>query len=354
MTFLSNLFGQSNLIYIHTDKQQYYAGETVSGQVILSVVQPQHVDGIFLKLRGCEETEFDVVRHRQVPDPTKENPNRTCTESYTVRVSDRHTFFKRRYCIYSQKCTLAGGNFVFPFQFQLESRLPGTFEIYNSKRYSRYLAASVAYQVEAEVAIPGMLRPNLYHTQDILINEPLRAALMASETYQEQKVTFMCCIPRGTITLSANIDKNAYGPGEVAQLRLIVDNSQSTVNLEGCSLKLQRMLRVHARGESYTDSGTVVKATSPGVKAGERAERFIQLVLPQDSEPSTTSSLVECSYVLSADLKVPWSPDVVCKQNIQIFAPQRPTYISTLQYPTNWAPNMMPMSDLSTMQYTSY
>ncbi|PJF17204.1 hypothetical protein PSACC_03008 [Paramicrosporidium saccamoebae] len=352
MTFLGRLFGQSNIIHIHTDKQQYYAGDLVTGQVTLSVVQPLHVDGVYLKINGNELTEFDVTRSRTVKDP--HDPQKNIVETYTERVNGHHTFFRRRYCIYATKSTLSSGNFVFPFQFQLDQKLPGTFEIYNKRQYSRSLQASLRYHVEAEVAVPGMLKPNLYHSQDILINEPLRNMLMSSDTLKEAKVTFLCCIPKGTVTMSANIDKNAYSPGETVQLHLIVDNSESQVDLEAFTLKLRKDLSVHAGSDTFYGNGTVIKASSPGVRAGDRADRYIQLSLPHDTEPSTRSKLIECEYELNVVLKVPWSPDVVTKQAVQIVAAQRQDYVSKLQYPSGWEPSVMPMSDLQSMSYISY
>lgn len=345
--FLSSLFGQSNVIYTHTEKQQYYAGELVVGQVILSVVEPIHVNGVYLKVRGDQEAGFDVTRETKVQDPA--NEKHQITKFYQERVSESRKFFQRRYCIYAQKCTLSGGNFVFPFQFQLEAKLPGTFEIYNSSQYSRHLSAKVSYQVEAEVAVPGMLR----HSQDILIHEPLRATLASTETFKETNVTFCCCIPKGRVSMSANIDQNAYRPGATVKLRLIVDNSQSRVDLEALSLKLVRTLQISARGETLYESRTVAKVKSPGVSAGDRAERYIQLDLPTDSEPSTKAPLISCSYVLSVELKVPWSPDVVIRQPVQIFAPQRATYVAQLHYPPDWQPSVFPVSDLEKMQYTA-
>lgn len=366
MTFLSRLFGQNNLIYIHTDRQQYYAGEQVSGTVILSVIQPLHVDGIYLKIYGYEETEFDVSCQSQKTD----NQGKVKLEQWTERVRGSNTFFRKRYCIYSQKCTLASGNFVFPFQFLLDAKLPGTFEIYGQQKFSqRSTKASITYRVETEVAVPGLLKPNLYHSQDILICEPLRTALMSSDTYKECSVTFLCCIPKGTISMSANIDKNAYEPGDTVRLRLILDNSSSQVDLEYLSLKLvseinliateviDRPIGLDSRRichEVSSSRGTIAKARSAGVKAGERVDRYIQLTLPTDCEPSTKSSLISCKYLLSVELKVPWSPDVVITQPVQIYASQRQTYQAHLQYPPDWAPSVFPIIDLQTMQYVTY
>lgn len=350
MSFFGRLFGQTNIIYIHTDKQQYYAGEVVTGRIMLSVVNPLHVDGIYLKLEGHEHVEFDAARTRTIQEANGQQR----TEHYTVRVSDTQRFFRRRYCIYQQKCTLAGGNFVFPFTFPLDSRLPGTFEISKGRAFSQYFGGDISYRVEAEVAIPGMLKPNLYHCQDILICEPLRTQMMTTNSYKESKVTFLCCIPKGQVAMSATIDRNAYGPGDVVQLHLTVDNSASTVNLEALSLKLVRTIKGYAGMDSYRDCETVAKTRTPGLKAGDRADRQIQMVLPHDAEPSTDGRLVKCAYELSVVLKVPWSPDVVITQPVQIYAPQRTTYVANLQYPANWNPNVFPTADLQNMQFVTY
>lgn len=354
MGIFSNLFGNSNLIYIHTDKQKYYAGEVVTGQVILCVIQPLQMNGVFIKLSGLEQTKIEVQRSKHVPDPKPENPQNTRIVFWNEEVNDANTFFRRKYCIFAQSCVLNPGNFVFPFQFPLEAKLPGTFKLQTTHSSVQGVDASVLYQVEAEVAVPGMFNPNLRHSQQILIHEPLRAALMASDTYKETKVTWMCCVPKGTVSLSASLEKNAYCPGEVVRLRLIVDNSKSTVDLPACSLKLTGAITVRARGETKRMGGTIVKATSPGLPAGERAERMIEMILPHSIEPSTSSKLVHCAYTVDAVLKVPWSPDVLCKTCVQIVIPQTADYVAQLQYPPGWNPTVYSPVDLQKMQYTTY
>lgn len=354
MGFFSNLLGKSNLIFIHTDKQQYYAGEVVTGQVILSAVAPLRVDGVFLKLSGRESTEMDIPRTRTVYYTTSSGATSSRTEKYVVRVSDSNTFLRRKYCLYAQKCTMAGGNFVFPFQFQLDSKLPGTYYMTKGSSWDGYVKASVSFQVEAEVAVPGILTPNLCHSQAILICEPLRDTLASSEVYQEQKVTFLCCVPKGVVSLSANIDKNAYCPGETVILRLVVDNSQSQVDLGACSLKLSESTTIRAGMDSKSLNRTIIKTKSLGVTKGERAERFIELQLPPQLEPSTSAHLVDCTYALDVVLKVPWSPDVVCRREVQIVAPQSPTYVTALEFPPNWNPTVYNTVDLNSVQYVSY
>jgi hypothetical protein len=345
-------FGASNQIFIHTEKQQYYAGEVVRGTVSLAVAGSLNVDSIVLKLSGYEQAEFDYTVSREVRDHSNPNNKTTKTVYETKRASQRNTFFKRRYVLFTMRSTLVGGNFSFPFQFTLDANLPGTF--YTGSRHSMTYAASVHFEVGAEVVVPGIFESNIRHSQDILICQPLSRALMQADCYKESKVTFLCCIPKGNVSLAATIDKNAYGPGDVVQVGLIVDNSGSQVDLENFSLRLDRTLELSAHGKSFYDSTTIVKSKCAGVQAGQRAERQMGIQLPMDTEPSTRANLVRCSYNVVVELHVPWSPNVRVSTPVQVFAPVRSTYSVHVQMPPGWAPTVMPMVDLQNLQYQTY
>jgi hypothetical protein len=156
------------------------------------------------------------------------------------------------------------------------------------------------------------------------------------------------------VSLSAAIDKNAYVPGEPVMLSLIVDNSQSQVDLETFSFKLERTLDLHAEGRYHQKSMTIVKNKVEGVLKGERAERLMAVDLPYNTEPSTDGHLVKCSYRLIVELHVPWSPNVKTKTPVQIFAAPLATYSAVLDLPQGWAPQVMPMVDLTNLQYQAY
>lgn len=342
----------SNQIFIHTDKQQYYSGETVTGQVMLAVPSSLSLDSLNVKITGFEQAEFNYTVTKTVPAPTRENPSATRMVTEVRRASQTNSFFKRKYVLYAAKSTLFGGNFCFPFQFRLDQNLPGTFSL--SSRSSSDASAKVYYEVRAEVAVPGFFEPNLKHYQEILVCQPLQQQLMSSDTYKETNVTFLCCIPKGTVSLAATIDKNAYVPGEQVMLSLIVDNSQSKVNLEDFSFKLVRSIVLSAQGQTHYESATVVKTKCGGVAKGERAERRMAVQLPPRTEPSTNSKLVKCSYSLSVELHVPWSPNVKVSQPVQVYAAPLPTYSAVLALPPDWNAQTMPMVDFSNLQYQAY
>ena len=287
-----------------------------------------------------QECHFEYTETYKEGDQTK-------TRTRTARASE--TFVKRSYQIYSYKCTLANGSFCFPFSFAIDSNLPGTFECSGHSH-----GASVYYELEAEVAVPGMLTPNLRHNQELIINQPLGQQMAATETFKQAKVTFLCCIPKGEVSMAANIDRNAYAPGDQVNLRLQVDNSHSQVNLEAASLKLQRTLTLRAEGRSFSTTETVCKAKSMAITAGEKADRFIQIAIPGKAEPSTDGSLVRHSYELEVCLSVPWSPNVRINQPVQIYQPARPTFVAVPVMPPNWQPQTMPMVQLDKMAYQTF
>lgn len=351
MIFFQSL-GHSNQIFIHTEKQQYYAGELVRGQVMLAVASAINVDSINIKLSGYEQAEFDYQVSRNVPAPTKENPHATRLVTETRHARQSNTFFKRKYVLYAVRSTLVGGNFCFPFEFTLDQGLPGTFSLSNSRSSGTH--ATVHYEVRAEVQVPGLFESDLKHYQELLICQPLKQQLMSSDTYKEARVTFLCCIPKGTVSLAATIDKNAYAPGEPVMLTLIVDNSQSQVHLESFSFRLERNITLRADSQTHYDNAVIVKTKCPGVPRGERAERRMAVQLPVRTEPSTDAQLVKCNYRLIVELAVPWSPNVKVSQAVQVYAAPLPTYSAALTLPAGWAPQVMPSVNLSAMQYQTY
>lgn len=343
-----------NLIYISTEKQQYYPGDIVKGSISLAVLESIHIDAIFVKIKGFEETLFDEKILRTVKTESGNTNDKiesvTRTENVTIKRHEINVFIKRKYCVYNSKCTLPIGNFLFPFEFQLEHGLPGTFSFKNYQAQG-----SVRFKIKAEVAIPGLFKPNLKHDQNILISQPLDSIPMSFNSYKESNVTFLCCIPKGKISVAANIDRNAYGPGELVNVRLIVDNSTSKINLQGCDISLVQNIQLSAQGKSYTISQTLAKSTSPSIIRGDRADRIIQMMIPKSAEPSTRGNLINCSYIVHVDMIVPWSQDVSLTQPVQIFEPVHQIYTLPPALPASWSsPTVMPIVDLDKLQYQNY
>jgi len=336
---LFQFFGSRNLIIIHTEKPSYYAGERVTGTVSLSVVEPLFMDAVFLKVNGYEMTDVPYQHPVQEYDPTtKQNVTRYVER----RASETNKFYSRSFCLYSCKSLLGTGNFVFPFEFVLDGSLPGTFYLKDGKA-----KGEVVYKVAAEVVATGLFTNNLRHEQEIVIKEPLKQPLTGSETFKETDVTFLCCINKGRVAMSANVDKNAAAPGEAINLHIVVDNTRSQVDLKEVRFHVKRELRFSANGQKWSDYSTIITSTSPQVLQGTNADRWIAVRIPNGTMPSTTSSLITCSYYLTVELAVPWSPNVRINLPLQVFAPTPAEYVAVVQYPPSWQATTMATASLT-------
>ena len=317
-------------IFIHTTKPEYYPGELVQGTVHLNVTTPADIDSIKILIDGSEETYFTVTKTY-----TTTINGKTTTRLREKPFEERRIFFVNVVDLFAAKSTLQPGVFVFPFQFMLNHNLPGSCSVESGS--SR---GSVRYNLFVQVVVPGFFKANLEHLQELRVIEPLKQILSATQTYKEENVTFLCCIPKGRVTLSANIDKNVYYPNETVELKLQVNNSESKVNLKACSLELIQTVVLRAKGEKKTFDVKIVKTKSPPVAAGEMCDRTIQMLLPPGLEASTTGSIMKCTYELNVRLSVPWSPDVTITQPVQILAAPMTNYALTIPYIPNQV--MMP------------
>ena len=312
-------------IFIHTSKPDYYPGELVQGTIHLNVTTPTHIDSVRLLVEGSEKTHFTKTKQYNTTVDGK-----TTTHSVKHNYDEHRVFFTRVVNLLSTKSTLQAGVFVFPFQFVLDHHLPGSCSIgFGSS------TGDVTYKLFVQAIVPGFFKANLEHTQELRVVQPLRQLAVATQTFKEENVTFLCCIPKGRVTVSANLAKNVYYPNETVEVKLQVNNSESKVNLKACSLELIQTVTLYAKGEEEALSKNIAKTKSPQIAAGEVCDRTIQMLLPSIIEASTDSMIVKCSYELVVRLSVPWSPDVVITQPVQILAAPLSNYVPTIPYIPN-------------------
>ena len=324
MGILEDIFSTGKThIYLHTSKPEYHPGDVVQGTVHLNVITPTEINEIKFRAEGCEKVHFTIGDSKH---------------------SARGVFFTRRGTLFEATSTLQPGVYAFPFQFTLsENYLPGSL----SKNYwRRSFDVSIRYRLFVEVTMPGTFKLGLDHTQDLRVVAPSKQVPTAVQAYKEENVTLLRCIPKGSVSISANFNKNMYHPGDIVEAKVQVNNSASPVNLQACSLELIQVMGLYAK-ECIEHRIKVIKEQSPPIAAGEVCDRTFQMALPLDIEASTDAMVVECAYELAIRLSVPWSADVVLTQPIQIVTTPMKGHVSV-------APNistqvMMPEVSLPSM-----
>ncbi|XP_042908083.1 arrestin domain-containing protein 2 [Parasteatoda tepidariorum] len=197
---------------IRLEKEMYYAGEVLSGHVILDTVENFKLKAIRVLLRGKAHAEWKVV---------VSGDRRT--------VKDDHAFIDDRAVIWGKEKLegnmpiLPRGRHSFPFRFQLpESALPCSFE-------SR--SCTVRYYVKVTVDIPyasppqGMKYFTVIGPHIDCMDEQYLKPLMAAD----QRATCCLCCRRGVVSVRANLERSAYCCGESIRLKADIDNQSEEV-----------------------------------------------------------------------------------------------------------------------------
>lgn len=131
-----------------------------------------------------------------------------------------------------------GGNFEFPFQFQLPDQLPSSFEHASGGSWCkiRYkVKLDIKHAKDKEILVRVIAQPPSSQPVPNLV-EPVST-----------NITLCCCIPKGEIIVAANVDDTRVGQGEEMKVDLGVKNN-STAALEFVSATIKQNI-------SWTSSG---------------------------------------------------------------------------------------------------
>lgn len=90
------------------------------------------------------------------------------------------------------------------------------------------------------------------------------------------------------------------------------------MKLEGISLKLVQRIELNARGHTKTLDNIVCKSQSGPVLPGAKEDRTLCMPLPNGMEQTSKGRMARCTYSMNVALKVPWSPDIILLQDVQV------------------------------------
>ncbi|RWS09522.1 vitellogenin-3-like protein [Dinothrombium tinctorium] len=201
---------------IRLAKEMYYAGETLSGHVVLNTIENFKLKAIKVQLRGKAHAEWKVVVNGE---------RRT--------VKDDHVFIDERISIWGKEKAegtvpiLTRGQHAFSFKFQLpESSLPCSFEA---------KPCTIRYYVKVTIDIPyasppqGMKYFTIIGPHIDCMDEQYLKPLVGQDS---RAVCCLCC-RRGVVQLKSSLERSAYCCGESIRLKADIDNqSEENVRLK--------------------------------------------------------------------------------------------------------------------------
>ncbi|KAL3665586.1 hypothetical protein V7S43_009620 [Phytophthora oleae] len=319
---LAKAFGldKKGKIGLTVSKPAYIAGELVVGTIYVDIHEPIECDALVLKASGAEKVEFTHVRHEFKDGEFTQHRD---------RIHRDKTFFKQRIVIFFlQGQRYAPGRYMYPFEFQLPTELPGAFKISGySDGDIEDLTAKIKYKFKATLDVGGFFASDLKADCDLVVHERNFKALVASEDSITQDVKFLCCFSRGYCDLAVAMDKSVYFAGETAHIQCNINN-RSSVEISAMRCKLYQDVSVKISGHSRTFTKLMCENAFPGVAAGSTLAQPQSLTLVPNHtghlQPSTKGELIACVYRIDVECDIPWCPDVCLHLPVSIIAAELP------------------------------
>ena len=257
--------------------------------------------------------------------------------------------FRRRADLVNFKATMNPGIYVYPFRFQLDDNIPGSFVCSQTD-----FNGVIVYKLKAEVMRPGMFQTNIKNTQIVQVNTHLKHQISKVQMSKDANVTRLCCIDMGEVSLSAILDKNAYSPGETANLIISIDNTASDVTLKHVSFKLSNQVTMRANLYVKSFKESACKNQAPSIPKGDTAHISFALSIPPNLNPTTQGVLISSYYEMEIVLSVPCSKDVVIALPVTLFAPPPVDYIDQIQYPSERPPQYQQPIEINPNMFKIY
>lgn len=319
-------------IKINFQKDHFEPGDLLQGDLLLSLTDRHHFDisGIYLQVQGFERVRF----RRRTVDNTKgttsagavdtdpfvdwesENNKTVNTGIPTILpISQPHfsqiVLVNLTHPITRHRAKLQRGLHSFPFAVTLPTKLPSSVNFTSGSKYSASIEYTATVQVfskaEGSLSLTVPLRIlKVNHRNNQSINSPI--------PFIEQSLTLshaLCfCFPSKEFDFFANWSRNAFEPGQDAQLdlRLSQPSGSGKCKLRALSVKLVRELILSVEGQTFRTVDPISKSKFR-VDDGPITDlnTSTTLKIPESlKEQTCISSTISCKYffVFEIDFKL--------------------------------------------------
>jgi len=275
----------NSVITIQLDSRFVSVGNPLSGNVHCELSSPLDAGVLDLELTGTEMCEWrDIL-------PTKEPIRQKGTRRVAQHVVSLCTLDGEEY---------SPGSYSFPFEFPVPETFPASFFI----KQPPCTEAEVWYSVVAYLKCDDWV---VKSEPEYLTVGSRPAVIKSLEESVSASMLTWCFFSQGEAHLTVHIDKNAYKPGEIMQISLEIDNSESKLDITSVSATLSRRIRLRSNtGRSTISSQTISSCSSDhSVCAGESSSQKllqlpVKLTFPGIKKAPTVKGMnIECVYFLT-------------------------------------------------------
>ncbi|CAD8170703.1 unnamed protein product [Paramecium octaurelia] len=319
-------------IMIRTEKQFYFAGDVVLGNIYLHVIKEGFSGKVVqLTIQGKEKTRWASGSGSR----SRMHEGKYNFHKVTVVV---HTF---------DDDNLKVGQFTFPFKFYIPAYFPGTFY------FKDIVFASISYKVIARVVSTSKSINDIQNKQALILREPIKEIKTLKQKKESTQIVSGCCIKRGTSSIEVKIEKNAFFPNEFLNFDYDIDNTNCQLDLEKVDSVIVNRLRLRSNSNrerviEFELNYQYHKGPQKGTKIQPEQKQEYQLQLInlkkplQHLIPSNKGLFVNSKYHLRVQPHYEGcsccSPRPTVQIPITIFALPPEEDIQPLIQPENWNP----------------
>uniref|UniRef100_A0A1B6CJ57 Arrestin C-terminal-like domain-containing protein n=1 Tax=Clastoptera arizonana TaxID=38151 RepID=A0A1B6CJ57_9HEMI len=282
-------------IVLDSPSGAYYAGQNVTGKVLLTLDKPKKVRALIIKFQGIAKVSWSET------DSVRQNDGNTRNETVTYTAEEE--YFSNKYNLAgggNSELELPAGDLVYPFSTSLPPLLPSSFE--GEHGYVRYT-------VKATLDRPWKFDQDSKSVFTVVTPVDLNFNARAKEPVKKELAkTFCCCwCKSGPLTLVVMLPFSGFVPGQSIPLTIEVDNV-SNVEVERIKCILSKKLTFKAReprNKERSDTAEVIKLSMEGVEPNGSKSWTQQLTIPIMPPCNLDQcSIIHCEYELKVIAEV--------------------------------------------------
>ncbi|XP_063240926.1 arrestin domain-containing protein 3-like [Bacillus rossius redtenbacheri] len=280
----------------------YYSGETLTGEVALSLDAPKSVNLVYVTVRGAAYVSWRESR-------------KSGKKRRTVHYSAEEIFFDCQITLFGNGTTsieIPAGEQEFPFRFMLPENLPPSFE---------GLYGSIRYTIKATLDRPWRFNQDTKLAFSVISHVDLNMmpSLKNSLNHSNSKNVCCLCCATGPLTVNASIPFCGVVPGQELAVSVDVENSSNVaVTLVKCILVQQATFIANFPHSKHRKAERKMLAVELGALAKNSANNWERVLTVPSCAPSLqrNCNIIKLDYFLKVKART-----AGCHSNLVVHLP---------------------------------
>ncbi|KAK6740846.1 hypothetical protein RB195_008976 [Necator americanus] len=290
-------------IILSNPEEAYFAGQEISGKVVIEIKEPKKVNEILLELKGRARTYW--TKHSG-------KSRKHCSHSEPYFLEQFNTAYTHKFSVTKngreKERVLPAGVHEVPFSYTLPKSLPTSFE--GEFGHIRYTCRAICerpwdFDIVSRKAFTVIGIEDI--NSDPRLNEPVSSC-------ESNHTVAWCCRSNGSITAELKLEKSGYTPGEKINASYRISNNSSRakpVCLKFIQNTVYKAKTFAGHEEVKATTRVILKIDRPEILSNTTSDWLtVEIVVP--SLPPRLGKCKILSVVYSLELDIDQTLTVTC------------------------------------------